>query len=963
MLLRIWAIFIVAIKRILSQFGLAVAAVLGLVIAVALTMSVPMYADGVYYRTFLETLRPSEDTIAPRPPFSFMYYYGGGLSDAVQLEDVQALNDYMTTSAGANLGLPQELMLRHFRTEIYRMFPVDATNFSDPSASLAFVRFGFVSDLEPHITIFEGNWPETPAPTSDSTIDVLIADTLATELGLQVGENYTIFVRDTTTDGIQVNTQFPIRISGVWRPTDPAETFWFFKPSFMENQLIVSEETFNSRISPYLSDEIYAAIWYFVMNGDNVDYSSVPTLIENINNVEQEVKSLLPGTRLAVSPRGDLLQYRTSANLLTILLYAFSVPIIGLLLAFVALTANLAIEQRRNEIAVLRSRGAMAGQMVGVALLEGLLLGGVALLVGLPISSMIANLIGQSRSFLSFTAQSQLRTTLTITTLAFGVGAIILALVAQVLPTIGASRYTVVTYKMERARIVRRPWWQRMWLDVLLLIPSIYGLYLLRQQGTIVEEQQILSRDPFQNPLLFLVPALMILALALLFLRLMPLIMSFIAWITSQTKSVTLLMATRHLARTPGFYSTPLVLLVLTLSLSAFTASLAETLDTHLSDQAYYEIGADVQFFDFGEDANPTSFGFGGSSAPAEEEEAVDAGPRWRFLPISDYLEMPGVLAAARVGRFGATTNLTGGAQTGEFLGVDRYELPQVAFWRKDFAPDSLATLMNLLAVDANGVLVPHSFMERYALSVGDVIRVVVSTYGQRNELDVKVVGGFDLFPTWYPDEGTLFVGNLDYLFQQAGGQFPYSIWLKADMSVNPEQFQDEGIRILQGQVVDWNSPMPEIDSEQRKPERQGLFGLLSVGFGAAAVLTVLGFLLYALFSFRRRFIEVGVLRAIGLSARQMVAFLAWELAFLILMGGLVGTGLGTLVSALFIPYLQVGTGPTANTPPFVVEVAWPAILRIYVLFGLLFVAALVALALLLRRMKIFQAIKLGETV
>jgi putative ABC transport system permease protein len=69
------------------------------------------------------------------------------------------------------------------------------------------------------------------------------------------------------------------------------------------------------------------------------------------------------------------------------------------------------------------------------------------------------------------------------------------------------------------------------------------------------------------------------------------------------------------------------------------------------------------------------------------------------------------------------------------------------------------------------------------------------------------------------------------------------------------------------------------------------------------------------------------------------------------------------LVSALFIPYLQVGTGPAANTPPFVVEMAWPAILRIYVLFGLLFVAALVALALLLRRMKIFQAIKLGETV
>ena len=42
---------------------------------------------------------------------------------------------------------------------------------------------------------------------------------------------------------------------------------------------------------------------------------------------------------------------------------------------------------------------------------------------------------------------------------------------------------------------------------------------------------------------------------------------------------------------------------------------------------------------------------------------------------------------------------------------------------------------------------------------------------------------------------------------------------------------------------------------------------------------------------------------------------------------------------------------------------SWPAIFRIYVLFGLIFVVALAVLATLLLRMRIFQAIKLGETV
>ncbi len=134
------------------------------------------------------------------------------------------------------------------------------------------------------------------------------------------------------------------------------------------------------------------------------------------------------------------------------------------------------------------------------------------------------------------------------------------------------------------------------------------------------------------------------------------------------------------------------------------------------------------------------------------------------------------------------------------------------------------------------------------------------------------------------------------------------------------------------------------------------------MGFGAAALLTVLGFLLYALFSFRRRFIELGMLRAIGLSAWQMTMFLAWELAFLIITGLTVGTGLGYWASELFIPYLQVGSGPAARIPPFLVQIAWPAIFRIYALFGLLFIVALVVLAVALLRMKIFQAVKLGET-
>jgi putative ABC transport system permease protein len=95
----------------------------------------------------------------------------------------------------------------------------------------------------------------------------------------------------------------------------------------------------------------------------------------------------------------------------------------------------------------------------------------------------------------------------------------------------------------------------------------------------------------------------------------------------------------------------------------------------------------------------------------------------------------------------------------------------------------------------------------------------------------------------------------------------------------------------------------------------------------------------------------------------QMSGYLVWELAFLILLGGAVGTVLGYLASKIFIPFMQIGREASDLIPPFKVLIAWDSIYRIYWMFGVLFALTLVISVILLRRMKIFQAIKLGETV
>jgi putative ABC transport system permease protein len=959
-LFRTWAIVVVAAKRLVAQRWLAMATIAGLVSALALVLSIPLYADAVYHRILEQELRSANSSdFVRRPPFVFMFRYIGAFHGPVDIEDVGQVDAYLSGPGMVHLGLPAQRLVRYVKTDNLRLFPREDVAYADVTDPLDWVNLGFVSNIEAQITLLEGVFPEA-ATGGDGPIDVLMSNRLADKLGVQVGEDYVVYYSSRTDQGRRT-VQLPVRVVGIWQATDPSSDFWFYNENALSDVLLVPETTYVSRVAPAMVQETYLALWYMVMDGADVSTADVGRLLWRISQVEQQASSLLTNTQLSVSPVDGLRRYQRSAGLLTTLLYAFSIPILGLLIAFIGLVVGLAVSRQRNEVAVLRSRGASIGQITGISGLEAVMIGAISLLIAIPFSYLIAQAIGSTRSFLNFTGTADLRFNFNQTVFNAGLVALGVAFVAQIAPTFGAARHTIVTYKQEQARTLRPPWWQRVGFDFMLLIPAGYGLYLLRQQGSIAVGSGITAGNSiFENPLLFLVPALGIFALALVTLRLLPGVMTALAWIAARTNSVGLLMASRYLARNRGLYTAPLLLLVLTLSLVAFTTSLAQTLDDHLNDRTYYQIGADARLIELGS-APPETEG-GAAGTPGQQQPQGQQQASWTFVPVHEHLNVPEILAVGRFAQFDGTTQIQGQWRSAKFIGIDRLDFPKVAFWRRDFAPATLGSLMNSLALSHDGALVPRSFMRENALVVGDTIQVQVSRYGQRRQMPVRIMGEFNYFPTWYPDDGTLIVANLDYIFEQMGGEFPYDVLVRTVPGTDYAQLARD-LRAYDIQVIDWRSTETVIERAQQQPERQGLFGVLSVGFLAAAVLTVLGFLLYTLFSFRRRFIELGTLRAIGLSTGQMAALLAWELAFLVLVGIGIGTLLGVWMSDLFIPYLQVGTRAADLTPPFVVGIVWPAIFRIYILFGVLFIAALGALVTLLLRMKIFQAIKLGETV
>lgn len=956
-----------ALKRLWSHRSLVASLTAGLTLAVALAVAVPLYADGVNYNLLNTALRQAAAE-SRRPPFSFIYHYVGSWHGPLDLDQYTPVDSFIRDALPGQIGLPSRGLTRYVSTDNLQLYP-DAPRIQR-SRRLEVVKLAFVTGLlEPGdaapITLIDGRLPN-PVTAPGEPVEALACLALANETGLQAGSTYLLYrAGEAGADPFQAR----VTITGVWTPADPASEFWFYPPQSFDTRLIVPEETLLGPVAEALPAPVNEAVWSLAFDGSGVYGEDVPGLISRIESAQTRLNALLPNTDLEASPVPALRQFYRNARSLTGLLFIFSAPVLALAFYFLGLVAAMLVRVQRSEIAVLRSRGATRPWVAGLYAVEWALLGLFALVCGPLLGMGLARLVGQTRSFLDFTSPIDLPLRLTAQSAGLGLGSVVLAILFSLAPVWQAGRFTIVSYKQERARACQRPLWQRMYLDLLLLAPALYGLYTLQAEGRLrVFGRSLGTNNPFENPVLFLLPTLFICALSLLLLRLLPRLLDGLAWLSARWPGTVPVLALRQLARSSGDHLGPLMLLVTTLSLAGFVASMAHTLDRHLADSVYYAAGADLNLVEGGEYTgdvapNPGAAGIPGAPQQPPAQQGSDEPAIWNFLPVSDHLTLPGVQAAARVGRFDATLRAAGSSASGRLVGLDRTEFPAVAFYRPDFGREPLVGLMNRLASDPSALLVDRSTWERFHLNTGDSVRLDIQlTTGERQSVSFKVVGLVDYFPTLYPQEGAFFIANLEYIFEVFGGLLPYDVWLKTDPAADTGAII-RGINNLGVAVVRVQDARASLAEVMDAPNRKGVLGLLSVGFLSASLLTVIGFLLYAFFSFRERFVQLGVLRAIGLSTRQMAAALAIEQSLLLLVGLAAGTGIAVLTAVLFVPHLPITTGRYPGTPPFVVEIAWGDILRVYLVFGLMLLLGIGSTVWSLRRMKMFQAVKLGEAL
>jgi putative ABC transport system permease protein len=917
-----------ALKRQYHHPGVTLLALLGIVLAVGLVTSASCFSQASAQLILNQELAEFSRTTG-RPAFSTTAYTFPSSRQPISVETAEQAADDVANTLASEVGLP----LKHLGIQVesggMMLQPQEGSVLYGDQSYLGSINLAYIADVQNRLTIVKGDPLDDGA--SGDVLDVWMPTQMADAMGVHIGDEFRI-------GKTLVSTAIPLRVRGTWQASDPTDDFWFADPdSALKETLLVRRQDYITFVEPVIPSKTGGVYWHIILDESKV-YADVATeYIEGFERGLVVINQYLPDVRLDSPPLDPLKEFLGQETTLTTLLLSFNLPAFGFLLYFLVLTSAIIARWQRRDIAILVSRGVRTRSILGITVIEELLLFVIGFPIGVGFGMGLALLMGYTSSFLSFIPRPPIPVSLRGINVPLALVALSMTLITRLSGAAQSARYSIVEAEREHARPMRAPFWYRYYLDLLLIFPTVYAYQQLTNRGTLAMLVQDRPEDLYQDPLLVLVPGLFIVAAALLALRIFPLVMRLVDSLAGMIPWITPHLTLRQLSRHSSSYINPLLLLIVSLALGSYMMSMASSLDQWLIDRIYYSVGADLAFEPY-----PASM----LNAAASSEGSAAAGGTdlttgiWIPLP-DEFRALPGVTAVTRVGDFTADIAISADDDIdGRFLAIDRAAFPSTAWFRRDFAHESLGSLMNRLALTPDGILVPQQLLREHPVRIGDKVAVrVVVARGMSVTSFFTVVGTYEYFPTVYEEDGATVIGNLDHLSNVFGFYARHHIWLDVQEGTDGQtvfEAVSEMRHDIEATMQRDASAM--IAEEKTKMERVGVFGTLSIGFMAALAMAGIGLLLYSYASLRERLYRLAVLRAIGLDLRQVAIQITMEYTLLTICGATVGAFIGAAASTFFAPFFTMTGEEGIPLPPLLPVIDQQHIAYLTVIFAVVMV-------------------------
>ena len=533
---------------------------------------------------------------------------------------------------------------------------------------------GFQDD---HGRLIAGRWPARPASpgyddatgdTDGITIEVAVDQTGFDFLNIPLGEGFRIV--PATGGGGQPETQ--VQIVGIVEPANPDAEYWHRRQKLLSYHdddwtlvpLFVSADALRQQVGRRYPGIYTSSAWFLQVDRQGIPAARVADLQTALRAVRRDIAGSLPNGSASTGLARILDDHAEALLLARIPLFLMVFLVTGILAYYLTITAGMVIRARAGEIAMLKSRGATTIQIGILTLVEGLLLAAPALLAGALLAPLLARALGG----LVFDAASA-GAPVSLSWAAFGMGAAgaALAVIVLALATLAAARKGIVEFRQAGARPARTPFIHRYYLDLLALAVIALLWWQISRRGTALT-RTLGSRDLEIDFALLLGPALGLIALGLLVMRLFPMLLALLARLVGPLGPGWLVQGLRRIARDPIAPGSLVALLMLATALGVVGSAFSATLSKSQDDRARYAAGAPIRIL------------HDGGRIPRAQTGASAALPN-----SAEVMRTEGSLLTEGFG-----------SQRVSILGVEPERLAPVAWWRPDFAPD--ATLPQLLA-------------------------------------------------------------------------------------------------------------------------------------------------------------------------------------------------------------------------------------------------------------------------
>jgi hypothetical protein len=258
-------------------------------------------------------------------------------------------------------------------------------------------------------------------------------------------------------------------------------------------------------------------------------------------------------------------------------------------------------------------------------------------------------------------------------------------------------------------------------------------------------------------------------------------------------------------------------------------------------------------------------------------------------------------------------------------------------------------------------ILASADLMEELRLGIGDTVPLeTLSGYTGRG----LIAGSVEAFPTIDPSLSHVVV--LDYetyitsVFGPGTGPLPPdNYWL----SVAADN-QETSTELLRATPFSSAHAITSVERRQElalDPVALGSLGALLMSIFAAAAMALIAFVVNMTVSTRDRIGQFALMRAVGLSTRQLVMWVAFENGAVIVFGLLAGTGLGMLLATIALPLLTVTQEATAIVPELLIVHPWLAILTADIAMLAALGASVAVAARMLRRLQTAALLRTGD--